>query len=472
MSDQGKKRGRKLNDELPPSRSRDVQRAFRARRAAHLANLENRNVWLEDEVAALKLKLGWRPDQYASGPPPDEIEPDYDGVAEPERVRGSNRRTKLGGAAGRKYRTGEGSSKNNHSSQEDPASVDAADPAFRNEGSIRVEYPRSSSHETSPPLPCSQALPTPPALPHAQTPQNELINYGIYFVPKGSEQASFVGSTQYPPDLGTSNLGAHGTECPFQVDPRASTSSEAFFYSPAQFSRPLTSPDSLSSVSTHGIPATPPDAWATVLPRYDSRGIRRASQPEDAAAKAVFETFHRTMSRVFGKGQVSETDGDYSVVSRSTSRATSASESAPPPCVDDPLPSIKLPRFSSGLPGSTSTTQHPATDTYLHVSKAFEHLARFLVTPASSSSSTRSHRQFTPLDVVNLFQAHEQRNTLLSGRPETFDFARPPTCLFLPPFATAAMASPKKEMYLLSQAVDQVRRHLEGGESSSSSFYA
>ena len=29
-------------------RSRDVQRAFRARRAAHLANLQNRNQWLEE----------------------------------------------------------------------------------------------------------------------------------------------------------------------------------------------------------------------------------------------------------------------------------------------------------------------------------------------------------------------------------------------------------------------------------------
>lgn len=30
------KRGRKRNDSLPPNRARDVQRAFRARRAAHL----------------------------------------------------------------------------------------------------------------------------------------------------------------------------------------------------------------------------------------------------------------------------------------------------------------------------------------------------------------------------------------------------------------------------------------------------
>ncbi len=30
------KRGRKRNDNLPPNRARDVQRAFRERRAAHL----------------------------------------------------------------------------------------------------------------------------------------------------------------------------------------------------------------------------------------------------------------------------------------------------------------------------------------------------------------------------------------------------------------------------------------------------
>lgn len=30
------RRGRKRNDNLPPNRAREVQRAFRARRAAHL----------------------------------------------------------------------------------------------------------------------------------------------------------------------------------------------------------------------------------------------------------------------------------------------------------------------------------------------------------------------------------------------------------------------------------------------------
>lgn len=36
LSIMSSKRGRKRNDNLPPNRARDVQRAFRARRAAHL----------------------------------------------------------------------------------------------------------------------------------------------------------------------------------------------------------------------------------------------------------------------------------------------------------------------------------------------------------------------------------------------------------------------------------------------------
>ncbi|GAA6042153.1 hypothetical protein JCM8097_004988 [Rhodosporidiobolus ruineniae] len=53
-----KRRGRKQNDDLPPSRSRDIQRAFRARRAALLSNLEARVVWLEAERSELLRRLG------------------------------------------------------------------------------------------------------------------------------------------------------------------------------------------------------------------------------------------------------------------------------------------------------------------------------------------------------------------------------------------------------------------------------
>ncbi|RPD61179.1 hypothetical protein L226DRAFT_534827 [Lentinus tigrinus ALCF2SS1-7] len=55
------KRGRKRNDNLPPNRARDVQRAFRARRAAHLEALENRVTELEEENNALRAALNLPP---------------------------------------------------------------------------------------------------------------------------------------------------------------------------------------------------------------------------------------------------------------------------------------------------------------------------------------------------------------------------------------------------------------------------
>ncbi|KAF7317038.1 DNA helicase [Mycena chlorophos] len=51
------KRGRKRNDNLPPNRARDVQRAFRARRAAHLLALEQRVSELEEENSYLRQAL-------------------------------------------------------------------------------------------------------------------------------------------------------------------------------------------------------------------------------------------------------------------------------------------------------------------------------------------------------------------------------------------------------------------------------
>ncbi|KAI0261507.1 hypothetical protein BC834DRAFT_895613 [Gloeopeniophorella convolvens] len=60
------KRGRKRNDNLPPNRARDVQRAFRARRAAHLDALEQRVAELEEENANLRAALNLPP---ANRPP-------------------------------------------------------------------------------------------------------------------------------------------------------------------------------------------------------------------------------------------------------------------------------------------------------------------------------------------------------------------------------------------------------------------
>ncbi|KAH8831521.1 hypothetical protein DL96DRAFT_836143 [Flagelloscypha sp. PMI_526] len=60
------KRGRKRNDLLPPNRARDVQRAFRARRAAHLQALEQRVSELEEENGLFRQALNLPP---ANRPP-------------------------------------------------------------------------------------------------------------------------------------------------------------------------------------------------------------------------------------------------------------------------------------------------------------------------------------------------------------------------------------------------------------------
>ena len=93
----GKKRGRKRDDTLPPSvshslfyllfpscrlpvpsltlydyaqRSREIQRAFRARKAEHLSNLENRITRLTQENAQLRIRLG-DPPRSATPEPTD-----------------------------------------------------------------------------------------------------------------------------------------------------------------------------------------------------------------------------------------------------------------------------------------------------------------------------------------------------------------------------------------------------------------
>ena len=58
-------RGRKRDDTLPYNRNRDVQRAFRARRSAHLENLESRVQELEHENAQLREALDLPPSERA-----------------------------------------------------------------------------------------------------------------------------------------------------------------------------------------------------------------------------------------------------------------------------------------------------------------------------------------------------------------------------------------------------------------------
>jgi hypothetical protein len=75
------KRGRKRNDNLPPNRARDVQRAFRARRAAHLQALEQRVADLEEENTALRAALNLpaanRPSLGKGPTGKDKVKPTY-----------------------------------------------------------------------------------------------------------------------------------------------------------------------------------------------------------------------------------------------------------------------------------------------------------------------------------------------------------------------------------------------------------
>ncbi|GAA5981461.1 hypothetical protein JCM5350_004075 [Sporobolomyces pararoseus] len=468
MSDSSKKRGRKLNDELPPSRSRDVQRAFRARRAAHLTNLENRNIWLEEEMQALKAKLGMGEGHYATGPPPKEVEPDYDGVAEPQRVRGSNRRTKQAGLGKKLVQPKEDQSQDDGDWMKElgigGSGINTLGLIDEKGAEGNSSYDTRTTYlETPPPLPLPTSLPRTDSTSSFSSfhplpsPSAGPANYGVYFVPKGSAQASFVGSTPFPP--------SHEIQSPYPIHSRASIPSVDGFPSLESF-RSLTSPDSsissVSSVSTIGPPPTPPDAWHSL--RGDERHkVREHLQGNET--EITFQTFHRAMVRCFGKGQVGESvEGDFAAVSRSMSRSSSGSANSSTPFPNDPLPSIRLPRFSSGLPGSTSSTvSPPSTDTYLHISQTFAKLSPYLLSRGSSSSLSAA--QISPLKLVNMLQAHDQQNSLLSQNPECFDFSKPPTCLFLPPFSSTSQppqyAGSRKEMYVLSQAVEQVQGELE-----------
>ncbi|KAJ7830208.1 hypothetical protein B0H13DRAFT_1565356, partial [Mycena leptocephala] len=55
------KRGRKRDDNLPPNLARNNQRAFRARRAAHLEALQQRISEVEEENARLRQTLNLPP---------------------------------------------------------------------------------------------------------------------------------------------------------------------------------------------------------------------------------------------------------------------------------------------------------------------------------------------------------------------------------------------------------------------------
>jgi len=406
--------------------------------------------------------------QYITGPPPKEVEPDYDGVAEPQRVRGSNKRTTrkkptpsvepssndeewlkelgIGGSGSNLLGLLDGQGGGGESQ-----SIDA-----------RTTFPGTNT-----------SLPPPPPLPRADSSSSFTSYqslpppqaYGVYFVPKDSEKASFVGTTHYPPSFANSTLDGINNHSPYPNQSRGSISSEIYSQSPFAPSvnlQSFTSPDSLSSVSsiaTSGPPPTPPDVWNTSRSN-EKRKVRETVQAN--GTQGLYQGFHRAVSRAFGKGQESEMEQDLPFVSRSASQSSSSSTTSATVTPTDPLPTIRLPRFSSGLPGSASSITSPSTDDYLHISRAFDKLSRFL-----NSSSTSSSRRLSPLDLVNMLQAQEERNSLLSSRPETFDFSKPPTCLFLPPFSFSPSSQPpqpvsgKKEIYVLAEAVESVQIELE-----------
>ncbi|GAA5936064.1 uncharacterized protein JCM15063_002696 [Sporobolomyces koalae] len=495
MNDAAKKRGRKLNDELPPSRSRDVQRAFRARRAAHLANLEARNSWLEQEVEALRARVGLFSGQYATGPPPREIEPDYDGVSEVGRVRGSNRRT-LKGAA-RKGKLGTDDSvetldwMDNFAASGSGSTHDSGNEFHRQHHSPHVStdapFALPTLHDDSPPSRSPQSLPDEgPLFPLPQTASPP--SYGVYFVPKGSEQASYVGTTTMPP--------AFNQDLPAPPRPTASSSfsptGSHHVHNNALAFAPIASPDSFSSVTS-----STASMRLTATPPMGSQQGSYQANPRDEA-KRTFSMFHRAISRTFGKGL--DAHGTYlPSPSRSNSWPCTSKDPEPNPLQSSssssslspqqpPLPVIRLPRFSSGLPGVATSTSPASTDTYLHITKVFEYFAPFLLSQHSSSATTSAaassgsgsgsgaHSGSIPLpprldpqQLANLLHAQEQRP--ITTDPNSFDFAQPPTCLFLPAMSSAGSnalhgVSPslaRKEIYLFSDAtlsVLQTEKHL------------
>ncbi|GAA5905959.1 hypothetical protein JCM5296_001301 [Sporobolomyces johnsonii] len=90
------RRGRKQDDTLEYSRSREVQRAFRARRAAHLTNLEARVAFLERENKELRRRSGLPED----GPPLTGKEPEMIVVEGPPGTGKDKGKTKAKGGGG------------------------------------------------------------------------------------------------------------------------------------------------------------------------------------------------------------------------------------------------------------------------------------------------------------------------------------------------------------------------------------
>jgi len=384
----------------------------------------------------LKLRLGMDAEGYITKPAPKEIEPDYEGVTESGRGRGR---------AKRNQETFEGSNESQLETQWDQESAESTSTAGQPNDEAQslprpppTTLPRYHTPRASLPLPSpSPSLSTSNPLPSA----NSEVSYGVYFVPKGEQAVSFVGTTNYPPP-------------PFaEASPPLSTTSQPSFLPNYSLSSllssasipPHASPMSSSSSSSNlppALPTTPPSARRPMLQLdEDAPGAQGGSHRDGQESDERSKWFCREMSRAFG---YSEAPADPSTEAHGS-----------------PLPIIRLPRFSAGFPGSTPSSSSSSIDTYLHISRVYPHFSHLLF-PSNSSSTPH-----LPLPrLVHLFHAHQQQQSLVSN-PSNFDFSQPPTCIFLPPpsatssFRPSQLPSARKEMYVLSTAIDEVKRELE-----------
>ncbi|KAI0833281.1 hypothetical protein BC628DRAFT_1406382 [Trametes gibbosa] len=220
------KRGRKRNDNLPPNRARDVQRAFRARRAAHLEALELRVAELEEENNTLRAALNLPP---------------------------ANRPALGKGPTGK--------DKPKPGSKSTPAgSMLPSIPALTSSGSLppmsRTESPLStgstSAHSMSPDPPLGSAMP----LPQSSAPELDPTGWTeSMFGDKDSNQSLSSGFPLPPPNQGspfasigrstTSDLFSGSVQDKFPGFP--TSDDKSFGYLPPDDRRPFSYPHSLLS---------------------------------------------------------------------------------------------------------------------------------------------------------------------------------------------------------------------------------
>ncbi|GAA6062638.1 hypothetical protein JCM10212_000300 [Sporobolomyces blumeae] len=345
MAEVLKKRGRKLDPTLPPSRSRDVQRAFRARRAAYMTNLERRNAWLEVEVRAMREALRIPEGQYATGPPPVEVEPDYAGT-------GSRRRksaaidTKAWGSVNDDdegpRRDGDGDGDDGDGEGEGDAAMQGGWVAMfaGAEGPVvEVARPRrdatgdsveggrcpppsttvsSSSHRargqprrraTGSPSTTgtttswdsnsttrdvnrsSNELATPPAPGRSSQPPD--VQYGVYFVPKGQDSVTFVGTTPYNPFA-----FAPSSDLPTSTSTSSSclTQSPVSYYASAPDTFALPLPPSVSLPLPLPLPNPFPMSKPFPSPSYTTASLSSSCSTASVASCSTLPTPNRTGS--------------------------------------------------------------------------------------------------------------------------------------------------------------------------------